>query len=171
MALSFPGKGGWNLQGQPRSQQCLWVSRLIQSMAGGFEQAFGKAKEAWIRFCIHALQYYWKRKHMGVVDSGITATVNAHRIVLQGPLWRLQAVFFLLFLFKAGSVSHSNFLNPLSSFSSQCFAQQTGSCCLCSMQGSAFHWTWPWSNNTQMWQKQLFPLPGKSLNLQASCAL
>lgn len=54
---------------------------------------------------------------MGVVDSGITATVNAHRIVLQGPLWRLQAVFFLLFLFKAGSVSHSNFLNPLSSFS------------------------------------------------------
>lgn len=53
---------------------------------------------------------------MGVVDSGITATVNAHRIVQQSPLWRLQGVFVLLFLFKADSVSHLNFLNPLSSF-------------------------------------------------------
>lgn len=59
---------------------------------------------------------YWKRKHMGIVDSGITGTENAHQIVLQSPLWRLQAAFFLLFLFKIDSVSHLNILNPLNYF-------------------------------------------------------
>lgn len=54
----------------------LWVSRLIHRTVIGFEDAFGKARKAWIRFCIHPLQYCWKRKHMGAADSGITVCVR-----------------------------------------------------------------------------------------------